>query len=1020
MNCYELHVPDIPTLNLTTRLPQPDDRRAAGAELNWSNPTPTDLHTDTALPRREHPQQPNCVLDACQDTALNDKMNGQGTKTYANGDKYEGPYVDGKRDGQGIFTHANGNKYVGLFVDGRCTQGTYTYADGSVYPSREWNNLLPAELHARVVKEKADHWILNKPLVDVTREELVTLTERIEELEVCSDCLRSSKVTTGKLLASMQSADDLKDVGLPGFQARVLYSQLLMWKANGVERSLLVPAPAVSGGPPPLPAPSPYPLAPPPPQISSPSGKSLVLGAAGSSATLIGSMIKDGRRSSGASVLMNGSFTSAATRKAVNAKIKLMPSNNLSAVRELRGEFDIAKRLYDDSHSNFVRPYAFLDGAAGEILSEEGEDCTGFVGLAMERGGDNLAEFLKKKKHSLVELLPYAKSILHILDAAHEKCCVVLMDLKPENIVRFHDVEQDDYTLKAIDFDNSRPIDTEITMDATGTLAYISPEVARVMLARANKTTPVRTFATPAIDIFALGLIVFEMACEGKSLWEFFGIRVRPVVVDELALLNAAASLTDNKVKELLEKHLHLPLRSWLLDALKVEPAERWSAKLLLSSHSLFRPESQATHRVSSGLTQQLLDSVSKLATKEDMNDGFQKVHLSLEEMHEKLNAIASSQSDLGLVMRQAASDSAVNQGVLKRSLESLGASMQSSMSMHNLSSIEGMGASELQSLIKSAVSSSLQAAPGLTDDLKRFIKDTVTQCSESADRTNQTDQLKQIVETLASLKDDVLNVASEIREIRVDLARVNEALGSRLNVLQAMVMNAKFVKYSPTTIVMLPAAAKKSALGMIKSAFKTEYNIFFVCPVTKKVVKSGPTGKGYKYSIVKEWVKRAAPALLLTLKLVAFAAAAYGVPLPIPAMPFGSTTQALVDSMVEEIGCIVAEKIDSMTVEEHEEKKDAFESAQNALKQCEGIAALSSVKKNRVRSDVEAAMGDHVYPAIRDLLRQMENAKEAGDSWRPEHTGLKMVTSEVDGTTAWVSEEGEAAFKARGVAAFE
>ena len=217
----------------------------------------------------------------------------------------------------------------------------------------------------------------------------------------------------------------------------------------------------------------------------------------------------------------------------------------------------------------------------------------------------------------------------------------------------------------------------------------------------------------------------------------------------------------------------------------------------------------------------------------------------------------------------------------------------------------------------------------------------------------------------------------------------------------------------------MLPANPK-SAFGKLKSAFKNDYLIFFVCPVTKKVVKSGPKGKGYTYSVAKEWVKRAAPALLMTLKLVAFAAAAYGVPLPIPALPVGCTTQKLVDSMVEDLGGIVSEKLSSMTVEEHEEKKDAFEIAQSALRQCEGAAVLSSVKKNLLKSNVEAAMGDHVYPAVRELLKQLESAKDAGESWRPKYTGLKMVTSDVDGSTAWVSEEGEAAFKARGMAAFE
>jgi hypothetical protein len=92
---------------------------------------------------------------------------------------------------------------------------------------------------------------------------------------------------------------------------------------------------------------------------------------------------------------------------------------------------------------------------------------------------------------------------------------------------------------------------------------------------------------------------------------------------------------------------------------------------------------------------------------------------------------------------------------------------------------------------------------------------------------------------------------------------------------------------------------------------FTTKYLIFFVCPITKKVMKSGPKGK----------VRN--PILLMTLKLCAVvAAAAYGVPLPIPALPVGMSTQGIVDSMTEEIGSIVEEKLDSnssiMSYEEH------------------------------------------------------------------------------------------------------
>ncbi|NQW28224.1 MAG: hypothetical protein HQ474_09960 [Flammeovirgaceae bacterium] len=54
--------------------------------------------------------------------------------TYANGDKYEGDWVDGKMNGLGTYTFANGDKYEGDRVDGRMNgSGTYTYANGDKY-----------------------------------------------------------------------------------------------------------------------------------------------------------------------------------------------------------------------------------------------------------------------------------------------------------------------------------------------------------------------------------------------------------------------------------------------------------------------------------------------------------------------------------------------------------------------------------------------------------------------------------------------------------------------------------------------------------------------------------------------------------------------------------------------------------------------------------------------------------------------------------------------------------------------
>ena len=64
----------------------------------------------------------------------NGTFNGQGTLTWAVGDKYVGEWKDGKKHGQGTFTWANGNKYVGEFKDNKNHgQGTYTWANGEKY-----------------------------------------------------------------------------------------------------------------------------------------------------------------------------------------------------------------------------------------------------------------------------------------------------------------------------------------------------------------------------------------------------------------------------------------------------------------------------------------------------------------------------------------------------------------------------------------------------------------------------------------------------------------------------------------------------------------------------------------------------------------------------------------------------------------------------------------------------------------------------------------------------------------------
>ena len=52
------------------------------------------------------------LLFSCGDT-------GQGTFTWANGDKYVGEYMNGKKNGQGTITYADGTIEKGLWENGK-------------------------------------------------------------------------------------------------------------------------------------------------------------------------------------------------------------------------------------------------------------------------------------------------------------------------------------------------------------------------------------------------------------------------------------------------------------------------------------------------------------------------------------------------------------------------------------------------------------------------------------------------------------------------------------------------------------------------------------------------------------------------------------------------------------------------------------------------------------------------------------------------------------------------------------
>ena len=78
------------------------------------------------------------VLDHC--LSKNGKAQGNLKVTWASGDMYEGPFVEGAPEGKGTYTYTNGAKFTGNFVGGRRSgRGVLEWSNGNkIYG--EWKN----------------------------------------------------------------------------------------------------------------------------------------------------------------------------------------------------------------------------------------------------------------------------------------------------------------------------------------------------------------------------------------------------------------------------------------------------------------------------------------------------------------------------------------------------------------------------------------------------------------------------------------------------------------------------------------------------------------------------------------------------------------------------------------------------------------------------------------------------------------------------------------------------------------
>ena len=189
--------------------------------------------------------------------------------------------------------------------------------------------------------------------------------------------------------------------------------------------------------------------------------------------------------SSGYSKIAPGDFVRANNTTTKTPAILKMSTDEEKVMRE----FGFMTKLNGQFNEQFVEPYGLLRGVDNQIIpydDNERYECSQFVVIAMEKGEMDMKTYLHENKWMPdTEKLMEVQKLLQIIEAA-SSAKIVLVDFKPENIVRVQ--KGGKIYLKAIDFECACDEGTDMLGEMTP--SYGCPEFALSMVGQPTAAVP--------------------------------------------------------------------------------------------------------------------------------------------------------------------------------------------------------------------------------------------------------------------------------------------------------------------------------------------------------------------------------------------------------------------------------------------------------------------------------------------------------------------------------------------------
>ncbi len=212
------------------------------------------------------------------------------------------------------------------------------------------------------------------------------------------------------------------------------------------------------------------------------------------------------------------------------------------AVEQFRQEVKLARRV---THVNIARTFEL--GVDGDLM---------FCTMELVEGESLRAKLARDGTLPLAQAASIANAICEGLSVAHA-AGVIHRDIKPENVLltRSHRVVLADFGVAAFSASDSDGA-------LVGTLAYMAPEQAR------------GEQATPATDVYAVGVVLFEMLC---------GMRAFAGTMSELLVAKQDVEKLSLEVTDVAREALPGEIRQLVERATARDPAQRIATATELS-----------------------------------------------------------------------------------------------------------------------------------------------------------------------------------------------------------------------------------------------------------------------------------------------------------------------------------------------------------------------------------------------------------------------------------------------------